>query len=227
MLDVGTGTGALALVAEEMGATVVAVDFSQGMIDYFITKISEKGLQRIRAVTMDGQALEIEDNSYDAVFSVFGLCFFPDRIAGFRELYRVLKPGGLGAVVNWCALEHSEFLRVIVSAIRKTLPNWQTSSTSPPALSLADPDVLRSEMHLGGFSKINLFTVRHLWTFSKPQVVYDSLASVQPMIANIFDVAGEASRQAFRSALIQTIRDERGSGPYGLEGEARIAIGTK
>jgi hypothetical protein len=56
---------------------------------------------------------------------------------------------------------------------------------------------------------------------------YDSLAGVQPMIARIFDMAGDASRQAFRSAIIETIRDEQWNGPYGLEGEARIAAGRK
>jgi SAM-dependent methyltransferase len=227
VLDVGTGTGAFALTAEQAGAEVLAVDFSQGMIDCLNTKIDQKGLSRIHAVKMDGQALDIENNSYDSVFSVFGLCFFPDRIAGFRELYRVLKPGGLGVVVNWCALEHSQFLRVIVGALVKAIPNLPAPSAPPPGLSLADPNVLKSEMRQGGFSGINLFTVRHLWTFPGPQVVYDSLASVQPMIARIFEMAGDASRQAFRSAIIQMIRDEQGNGPYGLEGEARIAVGTK
>jgi hypothetical protein len=53
------------------------------------------------------------------------------------------------------------------------------------------------------------------------------MAGVQPMIARIFDMAGDAPRQKFRSAIIQTIRDEQGNGPYGLEGEARIAVGRK
>jgi ubiquinone/menaquinone biosynthesis C-methylase UbiE len=55
VLDVGTGTDALALMAEQAGADVLAVDFSKGMIDCLNTKIDQKGLRRICAVKMDGQ----------------------------------------------------------------------------------------------------------------------------------------------------------------------------
>ena len=227
VLDVGTGTGALALVAAEAGAEVLAVDFSQGMIDSLHSKINQKGVRHIRTATMDGQALDLEDNSFDAGFSVFGVCFFPDRIAGFRELYRVIRPGGLAAVVNWCARERSGFLNVIVGALKEVLPNMPLPKTPPPGLSLADPDLFKSEMQVGGFARINLFTVRHVWTFSDPQLVYDSLAGVQPPFAALLETLGEATREAFRSAIIQTIRQEQGDGPYGLEGEAHIAIGVK
>jgi len=227
VLDVGTGTGVLALAAAEAGAEVLAVDFSPGMIDYLRSKIDQKGMGHIHAATMDGQALHVEDNSFDVAFSVFGVCFFPDRIAGFRELFRAIRPGGLTAVVNWCALERSTFLKVIVGALRKVIPNLPSPKTPPPALSLADPDLFKSEMRAGGFARINLFTVRHVWTFSDPQLVYDSLGGVQPVLASMLETLGEATGEAFRSAIIQTIRQEQGSGPYGLEGEAHIAIGVK
>jgi SAM-dependent methyltransferase len=227
VLDVGTGTGALALAAAEAGAEVLAVDFSQGMIDYLQAKIKQRGIRHIRAATMDGQFLDVEDNSFDFAFSVFAVCFFPDRLAGFRELYRAIRPGGLAAAVNWCALERSSLFKVIAGALRKVLPNLPPPKTPPPALSLADPDLFKSEMQAGGFARINLFTVRHVWTFSDPQVVYDSLVGVQPAFARILETLDKATREAFRSAIIQSIRQEQGDGPYGLEGEAHIAIGVK
>jgi len=93
VIDAATGTGCLAFLAARTGAHVLAVDFSEGMIDQLRMKVAQSKADHIQAAVMDGQALIVEDHSFDAAFSVFGLCFFPDRAAGFRELHRVLKPG--------------------------------------------------------------------------------------------------------------------------------------
>ncbi len=227
VIDIGTGTGSLAIIAAEMGAEVLAVDFSQGMIDHLQVKIREKGMKLIRVAIMDGQDLDLKDNSFDIAFSVFGVCLFPDRMAGFRELHRVVRPGGLAAVVNWCALERSSLFTVIVGALKEVLPNLPAPKTPPPGLSLADPDLFKSEMQAGGFVRINLFTVRHIWTFSDPQLVYDSLVGVLPGFAAMIENLSESERKEFRSAIIGSIRRQQGNGPYGLEGEAHIAVGMK
>ena len=66
----------------------------------------------IARVGLDGQRLEAEDASYDAVLSTFTLCTIPDVDAALREVRRVLRPGGSfhflehgrspdGAVARW------------------------------------------------------------------------------------------------------------------------------
>jgi hypothetical protein len=69
--------------------------------------------------------------------------------------------------------------------------------------------------------------LRHIWTFSDPHVVYDSVVGVLPGFAGMLAAGGQAARGAFRSAIIQAIRQKQGDGPYGLEGEAHIAVGVK
>jgi SAM-dependent methyltransferase len=50
------------------------------------------------------EALPFADGSFDAVVSQFGLMFFPDPVAGLREMMRVLVPGGRLAVAVWASL---------------------------------------------------------------------------------------------------------------------------
>ena len=42
----------------------------------------------------DAMALPFEDGSFDAVVCQFGVMFFPDKPGSYREVYRVLAPGG-------------------------------------------------------------------------------------------------------------------------------------
>jgi ubiquinone/menaquinone biosynthesis C-methylase UbiE len=97
LLDVATGTGALALAAAWAGAQVLATDFSSGMV----ARVTAHGLPNLEGRTMDGQALDLPDGSFDAVFSVFGVMMFPDWRKGLSEMARVTKPGGHGVVATW------------------------------------------------------------------------------------------------------------------------------
>lgn len=93
IVDVACGPGTLALLAAREGARVSAIDFSPQMIANLNRRAEEAGLSLVDARVGDGQNLPFDDKSFDGAFSIVGLVFFPDRDAGFRELYRVLKPG--------------------------------------------------------------------------------------------------------------------------------------
>ena len=94
MLDVAAGTGALTLAAARTGAHVLATDFSPGMV----ARIAAANLPNVEASVMDGQALDLADGCFDAVFSIFGVIMFPDWRKGLSEMGRVTRPGGPIAV---------------------------------------------------------------------------------------------------------------------------------
>ena len=97
VLDVAAGTGALALAAARTGAQVLATDFSPGMV----ARIAAKAVPNVEARVMDGQALDLPDSGFDAVFSIFGVFMFPDWRKGLAEMARVTRPGGYGVVAVW------------------------------------------------------------------------------------------------------------------------------
>jgi len=70
VLDAAAGTGALTLAAARAGARVLATDFSPGMVARLSGRLAEAGLgPTASAQVMDGQALSLEDASFDAAFS--------------------------------------------------------------------------------------------------------------------------------------------------------------
>lgn len=224
VLDVAAGTGALSFAAAERGAKVLATDFSPGMIDYLRHKAASRGVQGIEAAVMDGQALEVPDNSFDVAISLFGLMFFPDRAAGFRELYRVTKPGGRAAVVTWSCMDRLQFLQVVMGALREAVPEFPPPTKPPLMLSLQDPEVLEAEMEAAGFDEIRVVTVTHAWSFSNPEEVFEGLPSVSPTFSLMLGALDADQLGAFRAAFSRRVREKGES--YGLEGEAHIAVGV-
>ena len=95
LLEVGCGWGELAAwLADETGATVIAIDSSPRMVEL----AQERGID---ARLADVQALPFPDNEFDCVVAAWMLYHVPDLDGGIAELARVLRPGGtLVAVTN-------------------------------------------------------------------------------------------------------------------------------
>jgi ubiquinone/menaquinone biosynthesis C-methylase UbiE len=146
VLDVAAGTGALALAAARTGAQVLATDFSPGMV----ARITAASLPNVEARVMDGQALALEDGSFDAVFSIFGVIMFPDWRRGLAEMARVTRKGGHGVIATWQDRGAATFL--LLGQIRRTLFPDLTGMTMPEAVqALSDPADLARELIAAGY----------------------------------------------------------------------------
>jgi len=100
VLDVATGSGNAALGAARRGCRVTGVDYTPALL--------ARGRMRAEAEMVevdfregDAENLPFEDNTFDAVLSIFGVMFAPDHAKAARELVRVCKPGGTIALACW------------------------------------------------------------------------------------------------------------------------------
>ena len=156
VLDVAAGTGALARAAARTGAQVVATDFSPGMV----ACIEAAGLPNIDARVMDGQALDLPDSGFDAVFSIFGVIMFPDWRKGLAEMARVTRPGGHGVVATWVDEGAATFL--LLTRIRRTLFPSREGVPMPEGMrALGEPTDLAREMVVAGYRDPQIESVVH------------------------------------------------------------------
>lgn len=100
LLDVGAGTGNLAVEAARKGATVIASDLTPHLIEQGKARSEDEGLA-IEWHEADAENLPFPDDSFDAVGSVMGAIFAPHADAVAAEMMRVAKPGGVVGLTAW------------------------------------------------------------------------------------------------------------------------------
>lgn len=101
VLDVACGTGDLSLTLFESGeARILGIDFCRPMLDIAAAKASKSGFS-LPFVEGDALDLPFADRSFEAATIAFGLRNLTSVEAGFKELLRVLKPGGRVAVLEF------------------------------------------------------------------------------------------------------------------------------
>ncbi len=107
ILDIGCGTGGPAMVlARDKGARLTCIDVEPQLIERGRRLAEAAGLsEKIAFQLVEPGPLPFAPGRFDAVFSKDSLLHIPDKPALYREVLRVLKPGGVFAASDWLAGE--------------------------------------------------------------------------------------------------------------------------
>jgi phosphoethanolamine N-methyltransferase len=108
VLDIGVGIGgpACLLVEEHGAARVTGIDVEDPVLENAAQAVSRRGLQdRVILKRVEPGPLPFDDESFDVVFSKDAIAHIHDTGALFREIYRVLRPGGCVAMSDWYGSE--------------------------------------------------------------------------------------------------------------------------
>ncbi|MFD7612400.1 class I SAM-dependent methyltransferase [Streptomyces sp. NPDC059828] len=149
ILELAAGTGVLTseLLATAPSAELTATDLNEGMVA--LGSGLAPGAVWSQA---DAQRLPFPDGGFDLVICQFGVMFFPDRVAAFTEVRRVLAPGGRFLFNTWGPLDAHAFTAAVQAGLERAFP------TDPPQFlptvphGYADPAVVAADLAAAGFT---------------------------------------------------------------------------
>ncbi len=157
LLDVGCGSGQLALIAARDGLQVTGVDIAANSIERARARARAEGLQA-RFEVADAEALPFDDASFDVVVSLIGAMFAPRPELVANEMLRVCTPGGTLAMANWTP-------QGFIGQMFKTIAKFIAPSGMPSPVLWGDEATVRERLG-AGLSDLSL--TRRFYTMTYP-----------------------------------------------------------
>jgi ubiquinone/menaquinone biosynthesis C-methylase UbiE len=223
VLDVAAGPGSLVFVAAPRVARVVAIDFADAIVEQIRIRAKHDGVSNVEAMIMDAQSLDFPEGSFAAAFCMFGFMFFPDRARAFRELCRVLRPGGRALVATWAPLERRPLMKVGFESLAEALPGLPPMTKGD----LQQCDECVQEMSGGGFRDVTaqMFTTSmHVDSAEHYLRVMEGAGG--PFLALKKKLGAEAWAQA-EARLLDAVRRRIPEPGADLAAEAILTVGTR
>ena len=159
VLEIACGTGRvtrhlLTLIPD--GGILVSTDLNPDMIAEAMTHVKNEKLQWQQA---DALQLPFEAGSFDHVICQFGVMFFPDKAAAFREAYRVLTPGGKYVFSVWDDMIYNPRVFILNKVMDELLKDDAPDFLKKGPYSYFDKDEIRATLKQAGFNEISIDTV--------------------------------------------------------------------
>ena len=168
VLDVGCGTGVVAITAARAGAQVSALDLTPELLKHARDNEKTAGEGSIEWTEGDAEQLPYSDASFDVVLSQFGHMFAPRPDVAIAEMRRVLKPGGRIAFATWPP-EH--FVGRFFALVGRHSPPPPEGAAPPPLWGNVSVVTERLSSGFGppffgrGTMLVPALSLSHLWQF--------------------------------------------------------------
>ena len=226
VLETAAGSGVVtrALAAKlASDARYVVTDLNRPMLDRAASQ--QEPDNRIAWRQADALNLPFDDASFDAVCCQFGVMFFPDRVAGYAEARRVLKPGGSFLFNVWDRIETNEFADAVTDAAGEVFPDDPPQFLARTPHGYHDLALIREELGNAGFSRISITTLEEASRAPSPRhpaVAYCQGTPLRNEIearkASLLDVVTDRATEA--------IAERYGDGPVSgkIRGHVIVAV---
>ncbi|CAN5476387.1 hypothetical protein BH20ACT19_BH20ACT19_02690 [soil metagenome] len=229
VLDVAAGAGGQTLAAARRvgdGGSVLATDISSNILELAELEARRAGLSNIATRVLDGERLDVEEASFNAVISRVGFIYFPDQQAALRGMHRALKRGGRLAGVVYSSAD-SKFFSVPVSVIRRRAGLPSPAPGQPGPFSLGEPGVIESAFEQAGFRDVETRRMSAPLRLASAEDCVrcerESFGALHQMLARLDDQGRAAAWAEIAAELAQFENSDGFAGPC----ELIVAAGTK
>lgn len=224
VLDIAAGAGALAVPVAFGGASVLAVDIAPGMVNLLTQRLAP--FPDATAAVMDGQALALEDGSFDLACSIFGVSLFNDWRKGLEEQVRVLRSGGKAVIATWKIPPGGGPFLVMGKAMRAVFPDRLPPAPPEGFVALSDPDRLVSALEAAGLVEVRVEEVQAVWQGAAGPAYLEELHELHRFMPP-YAALDDAARREVDRAILQVIDAYAVDGRTRMVSPVLIATGIK
>jgi len=225
ILETAAGTGAVteALQAAMPGTEIVATDLNQPMLDVAAERIKS---EKVTYVAADALDLPFPDRSFDLVVCQFGAMFFPDRVKGHSEAWRVLDHDGHYLLAIWDRIDRNPLSDVAQQTLIDLFPNDPPLFMREGPFGYHDPMAIRRDLRAAGFGAIEIETVELRSRSPSAEDAATALCYGTPMGVEIQDREPGSLERAFATIKM---RFKPFEGPDGIDAaiSAHIVTATR
>lgn len=224
VLDVGSGTGALALtIAETIKSTLVTgIDPSAGYVAHaeFLSKTDN-----VSFMVGDAQALEMPDRTFDRTLSLLVMNFIPDRTKALKQMIRVTKPNGVVAAAVWDYGGEMQMLRVFWD--EAVAANRAAASKDEKLMPLCKPGELAALWKANGLRQVEEEGLTIEMAFTSFDDFWSPFLGGQGPAGGYTKSLSDSDRTALRERLRKRLLAGKPDGPIALRGRAWAVKGVK
>ncbi|RSZ28721.1 class I SAM-dependent methyltransferase [Variovorax beijingensis] len=224
VLETAAGSGVVtrALAPRlDAGARYVVTDLNQPMLDYAASRQGPDS--RIEWRQADALHLPFDAASFDVVCCQFGAMFFPDRIAGYAEARRVLRPGGRFVFNVWDRIEENAFADEVTHAVAAVFPHDPPRFLARTPHGYHDVALIREDLSRAGFTGIAIQTREEVSRSPSAREVATAYCQGTPLRSEI-EARDASLLQLATDRAAQAIASRHGEGPVAGKIQAHVIV---
>jgi SAM-dependent methyltransferase len=220
VVDLGCGTGNVALLAAERGARVTGIDPAERLLEVAAERAREAGLD-VAFLPGEASSIPLEDGAADLLVSVFGVIFASDPEAAAAEMARVITPGGRIVISAWIpGGPISEAMRVGREAVDRALG----TPPGPPPFAWHEQGELEDLLSPHGFT-LDLEEREIAFTATSPQQYVADEVRDHPLRVAAAAALGPEETEAVNRRTVE-IFEAANEEPAAFRVTSRYVIGT-
>ena len=209
VLDIGCGCGNTTLnIAEKIkpSGRVTGLDISKPMLQRAIESAQNRSLENTSFQCLDVQTEDFGVNTFNAAFSRFGVMFFEDPVAAFRNINESLLPRSPLSFICWQSPIQNPWQSLFVQEVKKFIDLPSPPPRSPGPFAFMESDYVNSILENSNFenveivgyeAKVNMFSGRSLSDAVK------DYTSINPVVTEMLKDSTEELKERILNSVIE------------------------